>query len=131
MSAVRSKFVLRLLDARDALLGWAEVHAEAQPQREGASCPFWPLEPTRVPIDVSGMVTRIAVHWCDLDVARVREVTPGPVVAGTVMLFTWLEPVWLVPGMRDVPLPAVTVGQSILAAARPGVLGAAAGAATP
>lgn len=108
------KFVIRLLDAADVLLAWAEVYATARPQDRGGSCPFWAPGATPFRIDQSGLAVRLSVHWCDLDVARVQAVLePVPVVAGQVFSLAWMEPVWLVPGMRDVPLPAVTVGQPV------------------
>lgn len=104
------KFVLRLLDASAQLLGWAEVYADPRPQERGGSCPFWPSQDALIPIDVSGVATEITVHWCALDVARRAPIPePVPVEAGTVMRWAWLQPVWLVPGARDVPLPAVTL----------------------
>jgi hypothetical protein len=108
---VTSKFVVRLLSADGALLAWAEVHAAATSHPRGASCPFTaPGGVTIFPIEADGVATQISVHWCDLDVARVqRLLEPLPVRAGQEARFAWLEPVWLVPGMRDVPLPAVTV----------------------
>lgn len=119
----REKFVVRLLDAQGNLLAWAEVYAEPQPQRLAASCPFWASAPTLFPIDRSGVATEITVHWCALDVARRNAlVDPVPVTAGQVMSFAWLEPVWLVPGTRDVPLPAVTVGRSVVIAPPTGSL---------
>lgn len=104
-----TKFVVRLLSSDDALLAWAEVHAMPKPQRSMASCPFWPIQPTKFLIERDGEVAKMAVHWADLDVARVREMQPTGVTAGQVYDFLWLEPIWLVPGMRDVPLPGVTI----------------------
>lgn len=118
------KFVVRLLDADGHLLSWAEVWARPEPQRAAASCPFWPTGPTQFVIERGGVASEITVHWCDLDVARRREVAPHPVQAGQVVTFTWMEPVWLVPGMRDVPLPPVTVRSSIVLAPAPAALNA-------
>lgn len=104
------KFVVRLLTAEDVLLAWAEVYATARPQDRGGSCPFWAPGPTPLLIEVDGLATKISVHWCDLDVARVQALLePLTVTAGQQASFAWIEPVWLVPGMRDVPLPGVTV----------------------
>jgi hypothetical protein len=110
----REKFVVRLLDAQDALLAWAEVSAEPKPQERGASCPLYAATPSQFLIEQDGTATRLSVHWCDLDVARVQHLLePVTVKQGQVFTLSWLEPVWLVPGMRDVPLPAVTVRQSV------------------
>lgn len=105
-----ARFIVRLLDAEHALLAWAEVLAEAKPQERGGSCPFWPTGPTQFVIEQAGTAAKVAIHWADLDVARIQDVLePTPVSVGQVLTFGWMEPVWLVPGMRDVPLPAVTV----------------------
>lgn len=104
------KFVVRLLTAEGALLSWAEVYASPKPQERGASCPIWAPGPTQFVIEQDGLASQISVHWCDLDVARKQALMEAvPVQAGQVFTFAWLEPVWLVPGMRDVPLPGVTV----------------------
>jgi hypothetical protein len=105
------KFVVRLLDDAGTLLAWATVHATAKPQaRPAASCPFWAPANTMFVIEQDGLASRISVHWCDLDVARVQALVESvPVAVGQVFSFAWIEPVWLVAGMRDVPLPQVTV----------------------
>ena len=119
-----SKFVVRLLDAEGALLSWAEVYASPRPQERGASCPFFPTAPTKFAIEKHGIVTQMSVHWADLDVARLRDMTPTEVQPGQVFDFIWIEPVWLVPGMRDVPLPTVTVRGPVHLGIPQGTLGA-------
>lgn len=118
------KFVVRLLDDHDALLSWAEVYAEPRPQDRGASCPFFPVSgPTSFLIEQDGTVSKLTIHWCDLDVARVSPLMESVAVkTGQVFAFNWIEPVWLVPGMRDVPLPAVTLRQSVTLAPPTGSL---------
>jgi hypothetical protein len=117
------KFVVRVLDADDALLAWAEVHAEPRPQARGASCPFFPITPTQFPIERDGVAAKLTIHWCDLDIARLTSLLePTPVRTGQVFTFTWIEPVWLVTGMREVPLPAVTLRQSVALAVPTGQL---------
>lgn len=111
---MRARFVVRLLDASDNLLAWTEVEAEARPQDRAGSCPFFAVAPTLFEVEQSGRVARVAVHWPDLDVARVTTpVAELDVRAGDVVNYAWIEPVWLVPGMRDVALPAVTVRKSV------------------
>lgn len=123
-----NKFVVRVLNADDELLAWAEMYAEPRPQARGASCPWWPTGPTQFPIEKDGEAAKISVHWCDLDVARVSNLlAPTTVKAGQVFTLNWIEPVWLVPGMRDVPLPTVTVRQSITLTVPAGNLVAEAG----
>lgn len=104
------KFVLRLLDAEGALLAWTTVMAEPRPQARGGSCPFFATTDTVLVAERDGRAVETTIHWCDLDVARRQALAePVDVQAGQQLRFAWLEPVWLVPGMRDVPLPAVTV----------------------
>lgn len=110
------KFVVRLLDQAGTLLAWSATYAVPSPQERGASCPFWPVgERSSVfVIERDGLAAEITVHWCDLDVARRRVIDePTLVSVGQALKFWWLEPVWLVPGTRDVPLPAVTVSAPV------------------
>lgn len=118
------RFTVRLLDAEGQLLAWAEVIAQAAPQARAASCPFWPIRPTSFEAELSGTATTLSIHWADLDVARVAAIDPVPVLRGQVFHFTWIEPVWLVPGMRDVPLPSVTVRTSVTVGVPAGAMGA-------
>lgn len=109
------KFVVRLLDANGALLAWTTVWAEPRPQAQRASCPFWPTTPTQFTIEQAGVVASLSIHWCELDIARRgQSFEPVAVAPGQVFNFTWMEPVWLVAGMRDVSLPAVTVRDPIV-----------------
>lgn len=122
------RFIVRVLDAAGALLSWAEVCATAKPQERGASCPFWPTSPTSFVVTQAGMATEVTIHWADLDVARRQAILePVHVDVGQVFAFAWLEPVWLVPGMRDVPLPAVTVGHPVAVHVPVGSMGAVVG----
>lgn len=106
----REKFVVRLLDAESRLLAWAEVWAQPTPQAARASCPFWPIAPTQFVIERDGVAAQVSVHWCDLDIARIGNITPRqPVHVGQIFTHIWLEPVWLTAGMTDVPLPPVTI----------------------
>jgi hypothetical protein len=108
------RFIVRLLTADGTLLAWAEVFATAKPQARGASCPFWPAGPTLFAIEQAGLASQISVHWADLDVARLATtLEPVQVTAGQVFTFAWMEPIWLVPGMRDVPLPGVTIRKPV------------------
>lgn len=109
------KFVVRLLSADDLLLAWTEVYATSQPEHGRASCPFWaPQNMSTFLIETSGTASKLSIHWCDLDVARVQAILePLAVTAGDLCQFAWLEPVWLVSGMRDVPMPSTTVKTSV------------------
>lgn len=119
-----ARFVVRLLEAAGELLAWADVPAVASPQQQAASCPFWPTIPTAFHIERDGTVTQMSVQWADLGVARIAALAPVAVQAGQVFHFTWIEPVWLVPGMRDVPLPSVTVRAPVQIAVPVGAMGA-------
>jgi hypothetical protein len=121
------KFVLRLVDAAGDLLAWATVYAQPSPQDRAASCPFWPVDGRTTPlvIEREGVTDAITVHWCALDVARQSAVDAVGVAAGQVFAFTWIEPVWLVSGMRGVPLPAVTERASVVASAPTGTIAGA------
>jgi hypothetical protein len=124
------KFVARLLDEAGTLLAWAQVYATAKPQaRPAASCPIMAPGNTTFVIEQDGLAERISIHWCDLDVARVQNLLePVPVQALQVFTFAWIEPVWLVAGSRDVPLPSVTVRAPVAIGVPAGALAAAAAA---
>jgi hypothetical protein len=119
------KFVLRLLDADDQLLAWTTVYAAPRPQGRPRSCPFYPIEATWLTIERDGIASKVTIHWCDLDLARVGQpIEAVHVSAGQRFLFTWIEPVWLVPtGGQDVPLPTVTERQSVTVAVPTAQLG--------
>jgi hypothetical protein len=122
---VSSKFVVRLLAADDVLLAWATVMASPKRGEGGrASCPFIPDSPTQFVIEQAGVPAKLSVHWADLDVARVRDLKGMPAVQpGQMYHFGWMEPIWLVSGMRDVPLPAVTVRGPVSIAPPPAQMG--------
>ena len=114
MVTISTKFVIRLLDAEHTLLGWQELYPPDVRSTGRASCGFFAKESTPIPIEQSGVAAYLTVHWCDLDVARIVPLPePTPVDAGQVAQWAWIEPVWLVSGMRDVPMPPVTVRSSV------------------
>ena len=120
-----ARFTLRLLDADNTLLAWTEITATAKPQIHAGSCPFWADEPIQFLIERDGIAARVSYHWRALDVARVVDLnTPCAVKAGETRTPVMLEPVWLVPGMRDVPLPSVTVRESVTISPPVGAMGA-------
>jgi hypothetical protein len=110
-----AKFIVRLLDETGGLLAWAEVLATAKPQGRPRSTPFKARFQTLFPIERDGIAAGLSVHWADLDVARYsRLMNPCPVLAGQVMRFDWIEPVWMVKGGEgEIPLPPVTVGRPV------------------
>lgn len=120
---MKSRFVVRLLAEDDTLLAWSEVIAEARPQPGRASCPLFAVPGlTKFVIETSGTVAKLAVHWPDLDVARVRPLDPVTVQPLQVFDFIWHEPVWLVAGMSGVVLPAVTVRAPVTVAPPVGMM---------
>lgn len=106
-----ARFIVRLLDAAGELLSWCEVQAVAQPQGRPRSTPFRAQTPSMFVIERDGTATHLAVHWADLDVARLTPLMEATAVqVGQVLRFDWIEPVWMVEGSKvDVPLPPVTV----------------------
>ncbi len=119
------KFVLRLLSADDTMLAWAEVFASPRPQQQvdetgnkrSASCPYFPVDdlPTQLPVFEAGVATKVSIHWCDLDIARVMDLAGELTVeVGQTAMFSWtLTPVWLVAGMHNVPLPPVVIAKPV------------------
>lgn len=105
---MKAEFTVRILDESYALLAWAKVEASPRPQERGGSCPFWPEDSTQFTVDTAGRAAYVSIHWHDLDVARLKAIDIIPVVVGQVVTLSWDEPIWLVPGMRDVPLPEIT-----------------------
>jgi hypothetical protein len=107
-----ARFVIRLLNAEGDLLSWCETNAQAKPQGRPRSTPFHAMGPSMFVIERDGLASNIAVHWCDLDVARLFALeTPTAVSVGQVLRYDWFTmPVWMVEGSKvDVPLPPVTV----------------------
>jgi hypothetical protein len=118
-------FVVRLCDADRRMLSWARVEAESRPQRPKAgSCPFYAAQPTVFIIDRVGVATQLIVHWANLDVVRsVPMLTSVDVEPGQVHQFSWMEPVWLVPGERDIVLEGVTERSSVMIGVPTGGIG--------
>lgn len=107
---MKAKFVVRWMTEDDRLLAWAQVWAESSPQEGRGSCPFFAREVTRAVVTQSGTLSKLVVHWADLDVVRTRLEPATDVQAGQTLEYVWFEPVWMVQSERGVPLPPVTVG---------------------
>lgn len=104
------KFVIRILDASHALLAWAEVHGECRPG--GCVMPATATVPMLVERD--GRAASVTVEWCDLNLARQEDfLGETDLRAGQMGQFHWIKPLWVVPGEANVPLPPVTVRQSV------------------
>jgi hypothetical protein len=121
------KFVVRLLDAEHHLLAWTTVWAAVTPRGGGRSCQFWPTGPTQFTVTEAGDAAWLTIHWCDPDLARMTALSPQRLEVGQVVNFCWIEPVWLVPGMQNVPLPPVTVHQHTTLGVPTGTLATVAG----
>lgn len=121
-----ANFVVRLLDAEHNLIAWGK--AQAEPRREfgsRASCPFWPTVPIVCVSERGGRVTTIAIEWTELAIARMNAIGPLDVAAaGQSITVDLIEPIWLVAGMRDVPLPTVTERKAVTIGVPPAQLGA-------
>jgi hypothetical protein len=98
-----TKFVIRVMDANEQLLGWTETHAVAKGdgylRADG---------PVYVCVERGGVATTVSVHWADVHVetrATIREsVTSGQVLTIFPTRGTPIMRCGHVPG----PLPAVT-----------------------
>lgn len=119
-------FTIRLLTDDGTLLGWTVTEAESKPQGRPRSTPFMATAPSVFDVEQDGIATQIAVHWHDLDVARLTPMmNPTPVKAGQQVRFDWIEPVWMVQGSpTDFVLPTITVRQRVRINPPTGALGA-------
>ena len=119
------KFVVRLMDAEDRLLAWTTVMGQSKPQGSRRSCPFFPIGQTQFAVEQAGIASKVVIHWCELDLARVQEVAPTAVQVGQVFTYTWIGPVWLVPAMdKDIVLPPVTIHAPVTVAPPTGSIAA-------
>jgi hypothetical protein len=121
-----AEFTVRLLTADGALLGWTTVMAESKPQGRPKSTPFKALGPSLFDVEQDGMASQLAIHWHDLDVARLTPLmNPCEVKAGQQVRFDWIEPVWMVKGSEQpVPLPTITVRKRVVVNPPPAAMGA-------
>jgi hypothetical protein len=113
---VIADFTIRLLTEDFTLLGWTVTKAESKPQGRPRSTPFHAMGPSVFDVEQDGIATQIAVHWHDLDVARLTPlVEPTPVKAGQRVVFAWFEPVWMIQGSpTDFPLPPITERREVV-----------------
>jgi hypothetical protein len=121
-----AEFTIRLLTDDGALLGWTTQMAESKPQGRPRSTPFRAVGPSTFDIERDGRATQIAVHWHDLDVARLSPISmPMDVKAGQQVQFHWIEPVWMIKGSEQpVPLPPVTLRKKVVISPPPARMGA-------
>jgi hypothetical protein len=115
-------FVIRLLDADNNLIAWAKQTASPTPQEGRASCPFFGSV-TKFVAERNGVITKMTIEWSDLGIARQRDLDILEVKTGQGIDFIWVEPIWLVAGSKDVPLPPVTEQQPVVIGVKPASMG--------
>lgn len=101
------RLIIRILDAANALLAWAEIHAVMKGDgclRASSPTTFIPLKP--------GMMAMLSIHWPDLNVQRRQPWAPEPmaVVMGEPITLTWPEGVILRVESDPEPMPAIAMG---------------------
>ena len=101
--------VVRLLDASDGVLGWAEAPAEAR----GDGCLWAQAATTPIGISQAGVVAALSVHWCDVHLEQRYPMPAVSVVAGAIYTVQWPGPALRV-GVPPVSLPPVTVGSVVI-----------------
>lgn len=119
---MKTKLVLRLLTAENALLGWTEHQAIAL----GDGC----LRATSyvgIPVDAAGVPVCVSIHWADVHVETSVPCPPTTLHVGEwVPVFEAGVPMVTL-GAPPVGLPAVTLKQSVSIGIPVGQLGTAAG----
>lgn len=109
---MRFKIVARVLDAAGALLGWGEIAVSPRGDATLRSV----SGPLVVKVDTSGEAHVISYHWADLNVQK-RVPYPGGATAlqaGQSVQFSFPDDVVLSLPSDEGPLPAVTVGASVV-----------------
>lgn len=104
------KVVIRLLDAKDTLLGWAEARAHARGDGK-----LWIEEATvNVAITESGIWEITSAHWADVNI-EVRTMVPQHGVEVTKGAIVPLKGPWPVFSLGEPAggLPPVTVGNNV------------------
>jgi hypothetical protein len=102
------RLIVRILDAFNELLAWAEVQAAMK----GDGC-LRAQAPTLFIPTASGTVTTLSIHWPDLNVQRRIPWAPAPfnVELGTPFMVKWPDEgvVWKFDSDPE-PMPQVSVG---------------------
>lgn len=125
----REKFVVRLLDPDNRLMAWTTVYGEPRPNGRRLSCCYFPVTPTRLVVEQDGVVDRVSIHWCDLDIGRIGGVLGAPVEVkkGMILDYQWTEPIFQVVGSQqfaDTELPCITVRENVTISPPTGTLSA-------
>lgn len=115
---MKTKLVLRLLTDKSELLGWAEVEGDARGDGQ-----IWVDPPTIIPLEQSGTLAHVSVHWCDVNVEIRQDVDHTSVKAGDVMTLpgNWAA---ITVGPAAGGLPPVTVRSNVAINVPLGALGA-------
>lgn len=100
---LKTKLVIRMLDAAEELIGWAEAAGQARGDGK-----LWVEEPTLVMIERDAVIAYLSVHWCDVNVEIRSAVELAKVTAGQLLR---LPGDWeaIVVGPAAGGLPSVTV----------------------
>lgn len=112
-----TKLVVRILDARNQLLGWAE--AEGHARGDGK---LWVNAPTLVPIELAGTPAVLSVHWCDVNVEIRSDVERAKVNAGDMLTLPGNWPA-VTCGPAAGGLPPVTVRSAVTLGVPVGAMG--------
>lgn len=116
-------FVVRVLDAGDALLSWARVSARVQ--RHGAVTHLIAQGPTRFVVTADGVALKLSIEWPDMGgIARVEPIAATVVTRGQSFNFIWSQPVWTISGEVNAPTPAVTESAEVAIEVPTGRMGA-------
>jgi hypothetical protein len=110
------KLHLRVIDAAEGLLGWAEVFAYAKGDGQ-----LWVRDAVVVVPDVSGVAATLSVQWVDLNVEARSAMAPTAVAAGVPLVAWPAGPIFRV-GPQAGGLPPVTVKTSVALAVPVGSL---------
>jgi hypothetical protein len=114
-----TKLVIRIMDAQNQLLGWAEATGEAKGDGK-----IWVDAPTRVMIEQTGIPHLLSVHWCDVNV-EIRSLVEQkkPLAFGNVLELPGQWPA-ITCGPAAGGLPPVTVRDPVSIGIPVGALGA-------
>lgn len=115
---MEAKFIVRVLNEHNELLGWGELMTHAR----GDGC-LWAPSPFECVIDVSGRAAWLSYHWADLHLEW-RAPLSQDVQAGTILRVQYDREVVRV-GDPPVGLPGVTMKGAVKIGVPAGSLGVA------
>ena len=104
-----TKFVVRLMDNDNNMLGWGAVMAEAK--GDGA---LYPVEPLNGHGEVTGVATSALIHWADVNLRCRAFIGEVPIKGGAPFALLWTGPILRLDNPADHdPLPPVTIHNSV------------------